>query len=161
MVDKVYARTLQKAAELSGGQKQLARMLRVPLAELEKWIAGEAAPPMSVFLKAIDFVLDETPSPFSRGSLLIAHLNFQRAARCHHLKSFPNLGTKKPSAVVCLPASQLRCEQFIGPPISVKRNFLLRAEAAFVSKTGLQLSIFNSSRKRFLFNLLCVLLSVV
>ena len=63
MVDKVYARTLQKAAELSGGQKQLARTLRVPLAELEKWIAGEDTPPMSVFLKAIDFVLDETPSP--------------------------------------------------------------------------------------------------
>ncbi len=60
MVDKVYARTLQKAAELSGGQKQLARTLRVPLAELEKWIAGEATPPMSVFLKAIDYVLDET-----------------------------------------------------------------------------------------------------
>jgi hypothetical protein len=60
MVDKVYGRTLQKAAELSGGQKQLARTLRVPLAELEKWIAGEATPPMSVFLKAIDFVLDET-----------------------------------------------------------------------------------------------------
>ena len=60
MVDKVYGRTLQKAAELSGGQKQLARMLHVPLAELEKWIAGMDTPPMSVFLKAIDFVLDET-----------------------------------------------------------------------------------------------------
>jgi hypothetical protein len=63
MVDKVYGRTLQKAAELSGGQKPLARMLRVPLAELEKWIAGQAAPPMNVFLRAIDFVLDETAPP--------------------------------------------------------------------------------------------------
>ena len=63
MVDKVYARTLQKAAELCGGQKKLARQLRVPLAELEKWIAGADTPPMNVFLKAIDFVLDETPSP--------------------------------------------------------------------------------------------------
>jgi hypothetical protein len=63
MVDKVYGRTLQKAAELSGGRKELARMLRVPLAELEKWITGEGTPPMSVFLKAIDFVLDETSSP--------------------------------------------------------------------------------------------------
>jgi hypothetical protein len=63
MVDKVYSRTLQKAAELSGGQKRLARLLRVPLADLEKWIDGYGAPPMSVFLRAIDFVLDETSSP--------------------------------------------------------------------------------------------------
>ena len=63
MVDKVYGRTLQKAAELSGGTKKLARYLRVPLAELEKWLAGNGAPPMNVFLKAVDFVLDETPSP--------------------------------------------------------------------------------------------------
>jgi hypothetical protein len=63
MVDKVYSRTLQKAAELSGGQKKLARYLRVPLAELEKWIAGDGTPPASVFLRAVDFVLDETTSP--------------------------------------------------------------------------------------------------
>lgn len=63
MVAKVYVRTLQKAAELSGGQKKLARYLRVPLAELEKWIAGSSPPPVNVFLKAVDFVLEETPSP--------------------------------------------------------------------------------------------------
>lgn len=63
MVEKVYGRTLQKAAELSGGQKKLARYLRVPLADLERWLAGTDAPPISVFLKAIDFILDETPPP--------------------------------------------------------------------------------------------------
>ncbi|MGH8518065.1 MAG: hypothetical protein ACREUE_11455 [Panacagrimonas sp.] len=63
MDDKVYSRTFQKAAELCGGQKKLARLLRVPIADLEKWIAGRDTPPISVFLKAIDFVLDETPSP--------------------------------------------------------------------------------------------------
>lgn len=63
MVAKVYSRTLQKAAELSGDRKKLARHLRVPLADLEKWIAGDGTPPMNVFLMAIDFVLDETPSP--------------------------------------------------------------------------------------------------
>jgi hypothetical protein len=35
----------------------------VPLADLEKWIAGGEPPPINVFLKAIDFVLDETASP--------------------------------------------------------------------------------------------------
>ena len=63
MVAKVYSRTLQKAAELSGGPKKLARQLRVPLADLEKWITGAAAPPLPTFLKAIDLVLDETQPP--------------------------------------------------------------------------------------------------
>jgi hypothetical protein len=63
MVAKVYSRTFVKAAELCGGQKKLARLLRVPLADLEKWSAGAETPPINVFLKAIDLVLDETPSP--------------------------------------------------------------------------------------------------
>lgn len=63
MANKVYSRTFQKAAELSGGRKQLARHLRVPIADLEKWLAGEATPPLQVFLMAIDLVLDETQPP--------------------------------------------------------------------------------------------------
>ena len=61
MATKVMSRTLQKAAELVGGPRVLARRLRVPLAELEKWIAGDGQPPMAVFLKAVDVVLDEAP----------------------------------------------------------------------------------------------------
>ena len=60
MSTSVYSRTLQKAAEASGGAKRLARTLRVPLIDLEKWIAGKDEPPMAVFLKAVDLVLDET-----------------------------------------------------------------------------------------------------
>jgi hypothetical protein len=63
MSSSVYSRTFQKAAELAGGQKKLARYLRVPLSDLEKWIAGKDAPPMASFLRAVDLVLDETPSP--------------------------------------------------------------------------------------------------
>jgi len=63
MISSVYSRTFQKAAQLAGGQKKLARHLRVPLAELEKWIAGTAAPPMASFLKAVDLVLEETNGP--------------------------------------------------------------------------------------------------
>jgi hypothetical protein len=67
MDNKVMSRTLQKAAELVGGQKALARRLRVPLAELQKWIAGGGQPPMAIFLRAVDLVLDETlyPAPGS------------------------------------------------------------------------------------------------
>ena len=60
MTSSVYSRTFQKAAQLAGGQKKLARQLRVPLAELEKWIAGREVPPTATFLKAVDLVLDET-----------------------------------------------------------------------------------------------------
>jgi hypothetical protein len=56
MPASVYSRTLQKAAELSGGQKKLARLLRVPLSD-----KGE--PPMAIFLRAVDLVLDETGAP--------------------------------------------------------------------------------------------------
>jgi len=60
MPTSVYSRTLQKAAEASGGAKKLARILRVPLVDLEKWTAEKEEPPMAVFLKAVDLVLDET-----------------------------------------------------------------------------------------------------
>lgn len=63
MPPSVYSRTFLKAAELAGGPKKLARALRVPLSELEKWIAGESVPPMPSFLKAVDLVLDEAPAP--------------------------------------------------------------------------------------------------
>ncbi len=62
MPTSVYSRTLQKAAEAVGGQKKLARLLRVPLGELEKWLADKDEPPMAVFLKAVDMVLDDTTS---------------------------------------------------------------------------------------------------
>lgn len=62
-VPKVYGRTLQKAAELAGSSHKLARELQVPLAELQKWLSGSAQPPLATFLKAIDFVLDETAPP--------------------------------------------------------------------------------------------------
>jgi len=54
---------LQKAAELIGGQKELCRYLRVPKAELQKWIADQAMPPVGVFLRAVDLIIAETSPP--------------------------------------------------------------------------------------------------
>ena len=65
MAASVYARTLQKAAELLGSRQKLARHLRVPLVELEKWIAGTALPPTGSVLKAVDVVIVETGAPAS------------------------------------------------------------------------------------------------
>jgi len=63
MALSVYSRTLQKAAELIGGRAKLCRHLRVPLAELEKWIEDKAVPPIGVFLRAVDLIIEETPPP--------------------------------------------------------------------------------------------------
>jgi hypothetical protein len=59
----VYSRTLQKAAELIGGRSRLCRQLHVPMADLQKWIDDKAVPPIGVFLRAVDLVIQETPPP--------------------------------------------------------------------------------------------------
>lgn len=56
----VYSRALLRAAELVGGRDKLARLLRVPLSEIDKWMAGDAKPPREVFLRVVDLILDET-----------------------------------------------------------------------------------------------------
>jgi hypothetical protein len=56
----VYVRTLQKAAELLGGERALARYLRVPMPDLFVWMRpGALPPPEAVFLKAVDLVLND------------------------------------------------------------------------------------------------------
>jgi hypothetical protein len=59
----VYSRALQKAAEIMGSYQKLSRYLQVPAAELQSWIDGKSVPPVAVFLRAVDFILDETPPP--------------------------------------------------------------------------------------------------
>lgn len=56
----VYSRALQKAAELLGGRAKLAKVLHVPAAEIDKWIADQAKPPREIFLRVVDVILDET-----------------------------------------------------------------------------------------------------
>ena len=60
MAASVYSRAVQKAAELLGGRERLAKVLLVPLAEIDKWIADKARPPREVFLRVVDIVLDES-----------------------------------------------------------------------------------------------------
>ena len=67
MAASIYSRTLQKAAELIGGQAKLGRHLRAPAAELQKWIDDKAVPPMGIFLRAVDLIIDETPPPVDSG----------------------------------------------------------------------------------------------
>lgn len=63
MPSSVYSRALQKAAELMGSYDKLSRFLLVPSSDLQRWISGKAAPPTAVFLKVVDYILDETQPP--------------------------------------------------------------------------------------------------
>lgn len=56
----VYSRALLKAAELLGGRAELAQVLQVSQAELERWVADEQKPPREIFLRVVDIILDET-----------------------------------------------------------------------------------------------------
>jgi len=54
----VHARTLKRAAEITGGEEELARRLKVTPSHLELWIRGLESPPGDVFLKAVDIVTE-------------------------------------------------------------------------------------------------------
>ena len=60
MAASVYSRALQRAAQLVGGREKLAKILRVPRAEIDRWLADEAKPPREIFLRIVDLILDET-----------------------------------------------------------------------------------------------------
>ena len=63
----VYSRTLRQASELVGGHLKLCRYLRVPSDSLAAWINDRATPPLAVFLRAVDLVLDEAAKTSGSG----------------------------------------------------------------------------------------------
>ena len=56
----VYARALQRAAQVLGGEDRLRARLGVKTHDLEQWLAGGREPPTEVFLAAVD-ILSDTP----------------------------------------------------------------------------------------------------
>jgi hypothetical protein len=51
---------LQKAAERLGGERALARYLKVSMPDIFAWMRpGSVPPPQGVFLRAVDIVLDD------------------------------------------------------------------------------------------------------
>lgn len=59
--ESIYVTTLRHARDILGGDKDLAKQLRVPFAELQRWLAGKEEPPRQVFLRAVDIVLEGKP----------------------------------------------------------------------------------------------------
>jgi len=60
MTVSVYSRALRRAAELLGGREKLVKLLQIPAADLDSWIADRAKPPRDIFLRVVDIILDET-----------------------------------------------------------------------------------------------------
>ena len=65
----VYRRTLARAVEIAGSDDKLARFLRLPLGDLQKWARGEADPPSQVFLALVDIVASNSLTPAALGNL--------------------------------------------------------------------------------------------
>ena len=60
-VGEYYARTLRQAAEVAGGEAELAAALDVPPEALKRWLEGAEPPPMEVHLAALDLITRGTP----------------------------------------------------------------------------------------------------
>jgi hypothetical protein len=67
-VAAVHARTLQRAAEIVGGEQELALRLGVTPSHLALWLRDLADPPMAVFFRAVDIVLEHDAPPKGSGS---------------------------------------------------------------------------------------------
>jgi hypothetical protein len=61
--DDTYRVALVKAAVLLGGARALSDRLRVPMPELTHWLAGDGKPPMGVFLRVVDILIEERDKP--------------------------------------------------------------------------------------------------
>ena len=61
--DGTYRAALVQAADLLGGAGPLSERLRLPMADLTRWLAGDGKPPIGVFLQVIDILLEEGRKP--------------------------------------------------------------------------------------------------
>jgi DNA-binding transcriptional regulator YdaS (Cro superfamily) len=62
-VAEVHVRTLIRAAEIVGGEHELALRLKVTPSHLSLWMKGLATPPADVFLRVVDLILEEPSAP--------------------------------------------------------------------------------------------------
>ena len=64
--NEYYARTLEQAAELVGGEANLATALQVPAHTLRRWLERQESPPIEIHLAALDLITRRTGKPPKR-----------------------------------------------------------------------------------------------
>ena len=77
----LFERTLKRALDIVGDEQRLARRLRVPLADLHAWLAGDERPPTTAFLTAVDIVV-------GAGDAHPVQVAFERRRRPRHQNRF-------------------------------------------------------------------------
>ena len=59
MYETVHAKAIRKAAETLGSVQELQRFLQVPSHDLLRWMNGAEEPPLQVFLRVVDIILEK------------------------------------------------------------------------------------------------------
>jgi hypothetical protein len=67
MNGSVYCDTLHRACEILGGAEALGHHLDVTSDQLEAWLKGRATPPVDLFLRAVDVVVEHDVVNAGRG----------------------------------------------------------------------------------------------
>ena len=68
MAESIYIRTLRRAVDISGGAGRLARDFGVPAHQIERWLDGVGEPPIEIFLRAVDVVVNRKLRDVGRDS---------------------------------------------------------------------------------------------
>lgn len=63
MDEDTYRAALVKAAQLLGGVRPLCDRVHVPIPVMTQWLAGDGKPPIAVFLRAVDILIEEGDKP--------------------------------------------------------------------------------------------------
>lgn len=53
----VYTETLRRAALAIGGEENLARALKLPQAQVHRWLNGDEPPPVEIYHQALDVLI--------------------------------------------------------------------------------------------------------
>ncbi|HEU4924079.1 MAG TPA: hypothetical protein VFT23_13505 [Burkholderiales bacterium] len=56
MTDQIHCEILRRAAEVAGGEDQLAQRLHVRSEDMREWVQGKAAAPAGVYILALDIL---------------------------------------------------------------------------------------------------------
>jgi hypothetical protein len=70
----IYVRTLACAVETLGSRSRLEKRLDISPGRLSAWLAGKEAPPLEVFLDALDIVADGPYARIGRRRIRVAVL---------------------------------------------------------------------------------------